>query len=222
MVSDPARAGADPISVLILDRDAEFRAGMRRALEEAGLVVLADVEDPATALAAAVQDRPDICLVDVELLGEALNVTATLARKVPTSAVIALTATASATDMLAALSHGASGYLPKDIGFAKLAKALRAAHLGEPAIPRSLVPALIDQVRGRPRRQLKLADRSVELTVREWDVAELLRADLDTAEIARRLGLSQVTVRRHISSLTAKIGARNRAAAIQLLKLLAS
>lgn len=208
------------ISVLIAGGDAEFRSRVRAGLQPEGFVVRADVSDAESAVAVAVHDRPDVCLIDVEPRGEGLSAAATIARRVPTTAVVAVGETARESDLLAALAHGAAGYLTKDIGIPELAKALRAAHLGEPAIPRAMVSALVEQVRGRPRRHLDLPERSVELTVREWDIAELLRAGADTLEIARRLGLSPVTVRRHISSLTRKLGAPDRAAAIRLLQLM--
>jgi DNA-binding NarL/FixJ family response regulator len=81
-----------------------------------------------------------------------------------------------------------------------------------------MLPALIEQVRGRPQRQIALPDGPVELTVREWDVAELLRDGLSTAEIAGRLGVSPVTVRRHMGSVLRKLGAPDRQAAVRALR----
>jgi DNA-binding NarL/FixJ family response regulator len=66
-------------------------------------------------------------------------------------------------------------------------------------------------------RRLALPDGPVTLTQREWEVGELLREGLTTTEIADRLGVSPVTVRRHVGLLLRKIGARDREAAVEML-----
>jgi DNA-binding NarL/FixJ family response regulator len=119
--------------------------------------------------------------------------------------------------MLAFLRRGAVGYLPRDIDPGRLARALRAARLGEPAISRALIPALVSEVREGAQRRVALAGDGPDLTARERDVADLVREGLGTAEIARRLGVSPVTVRRHVSRLLRKLGAPDRAAARRLL-----
>jgi non-specific serine/threonine protein kinase len=93
--------------------------------------------------------------------------------------------------------------------------------LGEPALSRAMVPALIRHVRGRPQRRISMPDGPVELTAREWDVAELLRDGLNTVEVGHRLGVSPVTVRRHAASLMHKFGAADRQAVVRVLKMFA-
>jgi DNA-binding NarL/FixJ family response regulator len=91
---------------------------------------------------------------------------------------------------------------------------------GESAIPRSLVRALIDDYRDRPARRLVEArgGRGVDLTAREWEVLSLMRDDLSTREIADRLRISEVTVRRHISTVVKKLRVESRADALKLLQ----
>ena len=90
---------------------------------------------------------------------------------------------------------------------------------GEPAVPRQFVSRLIDELRGRERRRhLTLPDqRRVELTAREWQVVELLQQQLPTGKIAAELGISQVTVRRHLSAVAAKLGVSSRSEVLDLL-----
>jgi two-component system, NarL family, nitrate/nitrite response regulator NarL len=214
----PNDASEQPIVVLIADGNAAFRAGIRTALEEDGFVICTEAADAASAIAAALREQPAICLVDVGITGGGLHVVASIARRVPTAAIVVLTSSSHSADLLAALERGASGYLLKGVAGHDLAKSLRAAHLGEPAISRSMVPVLLDYIRGRSRRRIALPDGPVKLTAREWDVAELLRGGLNTAELSHRLGVSPVTVRRHIGSLVKKLGAPDRAAAIRVLK----
>ena len=208
----------EPFSLLIADGEPVFRASIRAALEANGFDVVGEAADAATAVAAAVRLHADICLVDAALPGNGLNAVSAIARRSPATTIVVLAAAADSDVLLAALERGASGYLLKGIPPHELAKTLRAARLGEPAVSRAMVPALIAHVRGRPQRRLTLAGGPVELTAREWDVAELLRDGLTTVEIAERLGLSPVTVRRHVASMLAKLGAADREAAVRLLR----
>jgi DNA-binding NarL/FixJ family response regulator len=91
---------------------------------------------------------------------------------------------------------------------------------GEPALSPALVGRLIQEFRGsgaRRRRLLPRKPRGVELTEREWEVLALLRAGMSTAEIAARLAISQVTVRRHIGRMLKALRVSDREAAVRLL-----
>jgi DNA-binding NarL/FixJ family response regulator len=121
-------------------------------------------------------------------------------------------------DVVNAFTRGASGYLLKGISGDRLATTLRAAHRGEPALARSLVPHLVTEIRRGSGRRLALPGGPVTLTPREWEVGELLCDELSTAEIADRLGLSPVTVRRHVGLLLHKLGAQSRQVAVDLLR----
>ncbi len=114
--------------------------------------------------------------------------------------------------------RGASGYLLKGISGDRLAASLRAAHRGEPAVSRSLVPYLVDEFRRDSERRLPLPGGAVTLTRREWEVGEMLCEGLSTSEIADRLGVSPVTVRRHVGLLVQKLGVGSREAAVELLR----
>jgi two-component system NarL family response regulator len=212
-----AAKAREAISVVIADHHAAFRAGIRAALEADGFEVVGEAADAASTVSTATRTRPDICLVDVVMPGNGLNAVAAIARRSPATTIVVLTVSSDHGDLLAALERGASGYLLKGMPSGELAKTLRAARNGEPALSRAMVPALIQQVRGRPQRRIALPDGPVELTVREWDVAELLRDGLNTAEIASRLGVSPVTVRRHTGSVLKKLGAPDRQAAVRAL-----
>ena len=119
---------------------------------------------------------------------------------------------------MGAFTRGASGYLLKGISGERLASTLRGAYRGEPPLSRSLVPYLVDEIRRGSVRRLTLPGGSVTLTPREWEVGELLRDGNSTTEIAERLGVSPVTVRRHVGLLLQKLGAKNREAALELLR----
>jgi DNA-binding NarL/FixJ family response regulator len=114
---------------------------------------------------------------------------------------------------------GAVGYLLKGMDPDRLAHALRGVVEGEAAIPRPLMAALVKelQTQGRRRTLIGLGSR-VELTPREWEVLDLMCERLETRQIAERLSLSPVTVRRHVSEIVRKLGVADRAEAISLVE----
>lgn len=191
---------------------------MRAALEDRGFSIAADAADASSALAAAERERPDLCLIDLDLPGDGLAAVGRIARALPGITIVALASVEDGAQMIAALEHGASGYLPAGLPADELARTLRAAHAGEPALSRSLVPHLIDHLRRGSSSRLELGDLTVTLTPRERDVVELVGNGSQTDEIARKLGVSPVTVRRHISSVSKKIGVSGRAALAEALK----
>jgi DNA-binding NarL/FixJ family response regulator len=114
-------------------------------------------------------------------------------------------------DLLNALRAGAAGYLPKDVDPARLPHALHAVYRGEAAIPRALVTRLVSEFREHgSRRRTIVSEKGHDLTSREWEVLELLRRGLSTAEIAERLFVTSVTVRTHIASLLKKLDVPDR------------
>lgn len=196
-----------------------YRQRLRHGLERRGFTVVAEASTVDDALALAVREDPDLCLVGMQLPGGGLAAVARIVKAVPATAVVVLAAEAADGDVVAALERGALGYLQEDLGDDDLAASLRAAARGEPALSRALVPLLVDHVRRGTRRRVVLPSGVVQLTAREWDVGELLRDGHPTREIAERLGLSPVTVRRHVALLLKKLGAPDRSAAVELLKL---
>ncbi|HZD87043.1 MAG TPA: response regulator transcription factor [Gaiellaceae bacterium] len=210
--------GRESLTVLIADPDASSRARLRKALKAEGLVVVAGARDAESAVAGVVRERPQICLLDLELPGEGLSAIARVAKEAPETLIVVLTDSDRPDHLIAALTRGAAGYLLKGLNGERLAATLRAAYRGEPALSRSLVSHLIDEIRRGPARLLSLPDGPVMLTPREWDVGELLRDGFSSGEIAARLGVSPVTVRRHIGLLLRKLGVHDRETAVDMLR----
>jgi DNA-binding NarL/FixJ family response regulator len=101
-----------------------------------------------------------------------------------------------------------------------LSAALSGVLAGEAAFPRRLVIRVIEEFSDRQRRRVPLPTGGrAELTGREWETLELLRAGKTTSATARRLGISNVTVRRHVSEAVRKLKVRDRQAALELLDL---
>ena len=205
--------------VLVADDHPALRVAVRKTLEAGGYEVCAEADSGPAAIEAALREQPDICLLDIQMPGNGISAAAEISTRVPETAVVMLTVSASERDLFEALSAGAAGYLLKDTDPARLPQALTGVLRGEAALPRSLVARLIKEFRRRdPGRRLRMpGGRRVELTTREWEVLELLRDGCSTAEIAARLFVSTVTVRRHVGSIVRKLGAENRGAAVAML-----
>jgi DNA-binding NarL/FixJ family response regulator len=171
------------------------------------------------AVAASLRERPDLCLLDIDMPGGGIAAARKISASLPEAAVVMLTVSTDARDLLDALRAGAVGYLLKDTDPARLPVTLRAVLDGEAALPRTLVRHLVREVQRSPGHRLPVrGGRAVSLTTREWEVLELLRDGHTTAEIAARLTVSAVTARRHIGSIVHKLGAPDRDSALALLR----
>jgi DNA-binding NarL/FixJ family response regulator len=194
------------------------RTGMRLALADDA--DCSEADDAETAVAAAVRDKPDVCVFDFDPPGRAIRATAEITSKVPEASVVMFTRRIDEEEFLAAMRAGATGYLPEDVDPSRLPYVVRSVMRGEAAVPRALVARLIDELRGREGRRRSFevqGRRHVELTAREWDVVDLLRQGLSTRSIAEILGISAVTVRRHVSAVHGKLGVHTRAELLELL-----
>jgi DNA-binding NarL/FixJ family response regulator len=194
------------------------RMGTRMALEEAGFEVCAEAADAAGAVDAALRERPDVCLLDVLMPGGGIEAAARIAAELPDTAIVMLTVSDEEDHLFDAIRAGASGYLLKDMDPDRLPAALAGVLAGEAAFPRRLMIRVIEEFSERQRRRVPLpAGGRAELTGREWETLELLRAGNTTAATARRLGISEVTVRRHVSEAVRKLRVADRKAALELL-----
>jgi DNA-binding NarL/FixJ family response regulator len=201
--------------LIAADHDAT-RNGIRLALADAADVSEADDADAAVDM--AVRDRPDVCVVDFSPAGRGIQATAEITNRMPGAAVVVMTERIDEAEFLDAIQAGATGYVSQQIDPARLPYLIQDVMRGEAAVPRALVARLLDEFRGRERRRLALRERrGVDLTEREWQVVEALRQGMTTRQIADRLGIREVTVRRHISGVHHKVGVRTRAELLALL-----
>ena len=203
--------------ILLADADVPTRVGFRAALRRAGFEVVAEAGDADAALAAAESAPLDVALVAVALPGDGLDAVARLARLRPGLRLLMLTERPHDDELLAAVLAGASGYLATGMSPARLPDVVRGVLAGEVALPRRHSERLLEELRRRTAHRSAVSARATApLTDREWDVLELLADDCTTGEMARRLRISDVTVRRHVSTLVAKLGVRDRAGAAEL------
>jgi DNA-binding NarL/FixJ family response regulator len=204
--------------VLLADEHPAERRDLRDLLEEEGFEVCAEASDATNTIVAARRELPDLCLIAVLLPGGGIRAAAEIASHHPRAAIVMLTETDNRDHLLDSVRAGAVGYLRRDMDPQRVPAALRGVLRGEAAIPRDLTAALVKEFQARGRRRSVVGRAgAAELTPREWEVAELLQDGVTTGYIAERLMVSPVTVRRHISSVLAKLGVANREEARALL-----
>ena len=211
-----------PARVLIADDHPPTREDVRFAIEEDDrFTVVAEAPDAFGAIDAAMREQPDLCVLDVHMPGGGARATWEISARLPHAKIVMLTVSQDDTDLFACLQAGAAGYLLKDMDPARLPHALADVLAGRGALPRVLTAKLIDQYRDRgARRRTVVAGREDEarLTSREWQVLDLVRQGLPNSQVARRLGLSPITVRTHVNSILRKMGATSREALIRRLE----
>ena len=206
-----------PLRVLVADDHAPTRLEVRAVLEaNERFEVCADVPDAAAAVEAAAREKPDVCLLDVHMPGNGIAAVWEIAARLPQTKIVMLTVSEETGDLFAALRAGAAGYLLKDMDSGRLAAALLDVVEGNAAIPRRLVGRMLGEFRDRSsiRRATAATEAGERLTSREWQVLDLMREGHSTAEMARRLTLSQATVRSHVAAILRKLRVSSREEAV--------
>jgi DNA-binding NarL/FixJ family response regulator len=199
--------GIDPsssIRVLICDDHAIVRHGLQRLIDDADAVqVVAGVEGGEECVEAALRLRPDVVLMDLVMPGiGGVEATRRIVSGASGARVIALTSFADEGHVLEALDAGAHGYLLKDADGQEILRAIRAVAAGHaPHDPRIARVVLSRRVEGDPARLL---------TTRELEILSLVADGLANKAIARRLGIAEPTVRKHLTNVYRQIGVNDR------------
>lgn len=209
-----------PIRVLLADDHPPTRAGVRATLEEHGFEICGEADSADSAVQLALEERPDVCLLDIRMPGNGIVAAARIGSELPGTAIVMLTVSRDDADLFDALKAGASGYLLKDIDPDQLALALNGVLAGEAALPRNLVARLVAEFRAQAKqRRTPLGGAGgATLTPREWEVLDLLREGRTTEEIAEQMLIAPVTVRTHVSSILKKLKVNSRAEALRLIE----
>jgi DNA-binding NarL/FixJ family response regulator len=214
-------ADANELTVLLAVDHVATRAGIKRTIEPYALHVVAESSNASEALRMAIAVHPDMCVLAVELPGNGIEAARLIKQALPTTKIVMMTSSPSEEDLFGALRAGADGYLPMSTSAKRLPFAIRGVAGGEAALPREMTARLILEFRERRMRRrvhLPAGRGDAELTAREFEILGRLRRHERTTEIAARLGISEVTVRRHVSSVMRKLGTPSRRAAIEMLE----
>lgn len=207
------------LTVLLADDHTRVRARIRDALETGGCTVCAETATAQEAVAAAVEHRPDVALLDIHMPGNGIRAAQEISQSAPETAVVMLTQSQDDEDLLESLRAGAAGYLLKSLDPVELPAQLRGVLRGEAAMPPSLVARVLQEFRSPVSRLVPArSPTAARLTPREREVMDLLAAGQTTEEVARRLFLSPTTVRVHVSTVLRKLRVRDRESAFRLLR----
>ncbi|MBA3431732.1 MAG: response regulator transcription factor [Actinobacteria bacterium] len=192
------------IRVLLADDHSVVRAGLEQLLNNTDeLEVVGSASDGLEAVALSDELDPDVVLMDLRMpVLDGIEATRRILEARPTTRIVVLTSFSERDRILEALDAGALGYLLKDAEPDELLRGIRAAGRGEsPLAPKVAQAVLADRAQGRPAEKL---------TDREREILTLLAKGLANKQIARRLSISEKTVKAHLTNVFRRIGVEDR------------
>lgn len=204
--------------ILLVDDHPLTRSALSALLQQHGFEVVGEAADGEEAVAAAGRLHPDLVLLDLSMPGvDGVTALPRLREAAPDCEVVVLTASGTEDNLLGAIRAGAAGYLLKSEPPARIVEFLRGAAHGEAALSGAVARRLLDQVREGSRGTGVPDEIAAALSARELEVLLLLDEHLATEEIAKRLFISEHTVRSHVKSLLRKLGVSSRREALEAL-----
>ncbi|KAB8193552.1 response regulator [Nonomuraea phyllanthi] len=195
-----------PIRLIIVDDHPIVRDGLRGIFTDDEFEVVGEAGDGLEALAVVGRTRPDVVLTDLRMPRMAgAELIRRLREQAPGVRVLVLTTFDNDADVLPAIEEGATGYLLKDTPRVELRRAVRAAARGETVLSPSVAGLLTQRIRApRPQR----------LSRRELEVLSLISRGATNREVARKLFITEATVKTHLLHVFAKLDVKDRAAAV--------
>ena len=201
-----------PIRILLAEDQTLMRQGLRTILElENSFEVAGEAEDGKAAVKLALQLRPDIILMDVQMPQlNGVEATAAICRSWPEARVIILTTFDRDDYVFQGVRAGAVGYLLKDLPAPKLIETIRRVHDGEIFIQPEIASRTLRAALHSP------GDLIEPLSEREREVLVMLAQGIPNKEIADKLHLAEGTVKNHVSNILGKLQAQNRTEAADI------
>jgi len=199
-------ADARPIRVLTVDDHALLRQGIAALVNgESDMKLVAEASDGQEGIKQFRLHRPDVTLMDLQMPAlNGIDAIIGIRSEFPNARIIVLTTYAGDVQVLRALKAGARGYILKAHVRKELLDTIRAVHAGQKRIPPEVAAELADHA----------ADE--DLTSRELDVLRLVAAGNANKEIAAQLSIGEDTVKGHVTSILAKLGANDRTHAVTI------
>ena len=192
------------IRVVIVDDHAVVRSGLEQFLATTGdIEVVGTAADGLEGVEMTAATEPDVVVMDLSMPQlDGVEATRRIAVEHPSSRVLVLTSFSDRTRIMDALSAGADGYLLKHSDPEAIAAAIRSVHSGEAPLDPKAARALLESRR--------TASEASSLTDRERQVLDLVRQGLANKQIARKLGISERTVKAHLTSVFSTLGVSDR------------
>lgn len=198
--------------ILVADSLSILRSGVRRLLSADSDFEVVEAANLAEVLDVVAEGRPDIALVDLELLPHGgLEAVAKLSEEGDCRTIV-WSCKPSRETVLDAIRAGASGYLEKTISPTGLVRALRGIEHGEAALSRDLATLMVDALHSREKRR-DAFERAAVLSAREREVLDLVARGARNRQIAEALAISEFTVKRHMQNILRKLDLPSRRAA---------
>lgn len=204
------------IRVALVDDQAIVRAGLARILSPTdGFEVVAECEDGREAVQELPALRPDVVLMDIRMPAlDGIEATRQLRALEDPLNVLVLTTFGEDEVLWGAIETGAAGFVLKDSSAEDLIAAVRAVAGGGAWFDPGVAPRVLERYRRVVAPAARDANRLAELTEREHEVLRLMARGATNAEIGATLHVAEATVKTHVGSIFAKLGVRDRAAAI--------
>lgn len=204
---------SEPVRVLIADDHTLFRDGLRALIASDGIEVIGEAATGAEAVALAEQLQPDVILMDIQMQDlNGIEATRRITRASPHIGVIMVTMFEDNDSVFAAMRAGARGYILKGADRTEVIRSIEAAARGEALFGPEIAGRLMSFF-SAPRPDVA-ADLFPELTPRELEILDLIAQGDNNATIARKLAISNKTVRNHVSNIFSKLQVADRADAI--------
>jgi DNA-binding NarL/FixJ family response regulator len=209
------KGNTGPIRVAVVDDQELFRRGLTMLLTvEDDIEVVGEAGDGVAATDLAATTAPDVILMDVRMPKRSgIEACVAIKEVAPTARIIMLTVSDEEADLYDAVKNGASGYLLKDSSIDEVAQAVRVVADGQSLISPSMAIKLLDEF-----KQMSRSDRqqvaTPRLTDRELEVLKLVAQGLNNREIAKRLFISENTVKNHVRNILEKLQLHSRMEAV--------
>ena len=189
--------------MLVGDDQPLFQDALARAVrQDAALELVGQVDDPGELVAAVAHRRPDVVIVDADMLDDATTATASTAR------LLVLAANVDSAAAFEAIEAGTAGYLSKDAEGEQICRAIAAVARGETVMDAAVQTGIAHEMR------LRVRDPRPTLSPREREILALIADGRTTPEIAAKLHLGTTTIKTHLFHLYEKLGVTERAAAV--------
>ena len=206
------------IRLVLADDQTIIRDGLRSLLEASGEIdIVGEAGNGRDACDLASQLKPDLILMDVRMpIMDGVAATKIIRQSQPEAVILILTTFDDDDYIIDAMSHGASGYLLKDIGASKLIEAVRDAVNGNVILPGQIAAKITSRLVSQAIPPVSI--NKLEFSSREIDIIKLLTTGKNNREIATELFLSLGTVKNYISQIYLKINTSDRAKALLILR----
>jgi DNA-binding NarL/FixJ family response regulator len=198
------------VKILVVDDHSILREGLKVVLSrESDFKIVGEAADGSEAVKKAMDLKPDVILMDIRMPYSGLQATMDITQALPDTKILIITVSDTEADLVEAVKAGARGYLLKGMGAEELVAAVRTVAAGGAIFTPSIASKLLEDFKA----DLTKNSNDVSLTTREMDVLALVANGASNKEIAKKLNVSEPTVKAHLRNVLSKLHMKNRSQA---------